>query len=187
MARANVGPRADDATPVAGAAIDAFVLLGLLAALALVLGPIGFFLALGLGRRVADLEREARASETCVATLEARLATLEGSERGASPATAPPPPVQATASIASPPIDELSLIPPPPYAETARYASAFFVIATTLKVFLFDLAGLEDVLRALSFMGLGAALIGIGLVYQKLAFARPAAAPPAKEEIDGRP
>ncbi|MGD0641794.1 MAG: DUF2339 domain-containing protein [Roseiarcus sp.] len=57
----------------------------------------------------------------------------------------------------------------------ARYASAFFVIATTLKVFLFDLAGLEGVLRALSFMGLGAALIGVGLVYQKLVFARPAA------------
>ena len=56
----------------------------------------------------------------------------------------------------------------------ARYASAFFVIATTLKVFLFDLAGLEGVLRALSFMGLGAALIGVGLVYQKLVFARTA-------------
>jgi uncharacterized membrane protein len=40
------------------------------------------------------------------------------------------------------------------------------------KVFLLDLAGLEGVLRALSFLGLGAALIGIGLVYQKLVFAR---------------
>ena len=63
----------------------------------------------------------------------------------------------------------------------ARYASAFFVIATTLKVFLFDLAGLEGVLRALSFMGLGAALIGIGLVYQKLVFARPAAISPPRQ------
>ena len=63
----------------------------------------------------------------------------------------------------------------------ARYASAFFVIATTLKVFLFDLAGLEGMLRALSFMGLGAALIGIGLVYQKLVFARPAAVLAAQE------
>ncbi len=63
----------------------------------------------------------------------------------------------------------------------ARYASAFFVIATTLKVFLFDLAGLEGVLRALSFMGLGAALIGVGLVYQKLVFARPAAASPSPQ------
>lgn len=57
-------------------------------------------------------------------------------------------------------------------AREARYASAFFVMATTIKVFLFDLAGLEGALRALSFMGLGLALIGIGLVYQKLVFAR---------------
>ena len=54
----------------------------------------------------------------------------------------------------------------------ARWASAFFIFATTLKVFLFDLAGLEGFLRALSFLGLGAALIGIGLVYQKWVFVR---------------
>ncbi len=63
----------------------------------------------------------------------------------------------------------------------ARYASAFFVIATTVKVFLFDLAGLEGALRALSFMGLGLALIGIGLVYQKLVFARTPATPTSAE------
>jgi uncharacterized membrane protein len=56
----------------------------------------------------------------------------------------------------------------------ARLASAFFIIATTLKVFVFDLAGLEGALRALSFLGLGAALIGIGLAYQRLVFARAA-------------
>ena len=39
-------------------------------------------------------------------------------------------------------------------------------------MFLLDLAGLQGVLRALSFLGLGVALIGIGLVYQKLIFAR---------------
>jgi uncharacterized membrane protein len=63
----------------------------------------------------------------------------------------------------------------------ARWASAFFIFATTLKVFLFDLAGLEGFLRALSFLGLGAALIGIGLVYQKWVFIRraPEAAPGA--------
>ena len=55
----------------------------------------------------------------------------------------------------------------------ARLASAFFVIVTTLKVFVFDLAGLQGVLRALSFLGLGVALIGIGLVYQRVVFARP--------------
>ena len=52
-----------------------------------------------------------------------------------------------------------------------RYASAFFVFATTLKVFLYDFSGLEGVLRALSFIGLGLALIGIGLVYQRFVFA----------------
>ena len=55
----------------------------------------------------------------------------------------------------------------------ARLASAFFVIVTTLKVFVFDLAGLQGALRALSFLGLGVALIGIGLVYQRVVFARP--------------
>jgi len=55
----------------------------------------------------------------------------------------------------------------------ARYASAFFVVATTLKVFLYDLAGLEGALRAFSFIGLGLALIAVGLVYQKLVFAPP--------------
>ena len=55
----------------------------------------------------------------------------------------------------------------------ARLASAYFVIVTTLKVFVFDLAGLQGALRALSFLGLGVALIGIGLVYQRVVFARP--------------
>ena len=64
-------------------------------------------------------------------------------------------------------------------SKPARLASAALVSLTVVKVFLLDLAGLEGVLRALSFLGLGAALIGIGLVYQKLVFARrPDAADP---------
>lgn len=59
------------------------------------------------------------------------------------------------------------------HVKEARFASAFFIVATTLKVFLFDLSGLEGVQRAMSFLGLGAALIGIGLVYQKWVFAKP--------------
>jgi uncharacterized membrane protein len=61
----------------------------------------------------------------------------------------------------------------------ARYASAFFIVATTLKVFIYDLSGLEGALRAFSFIGLGLALIAIGLVYQKLVFARPHGPAPA--------
>ncbi len=56
-------------------------------------------------------------------------------------------------------------------AKEIRLASAFFVIASTLKVFLIDFSGLEGMYRALSFIGLGAALIVIGLVYQKFVFA----------------
>ena len=39
---------------------------------------------------------------------------------------------------------------------------------TVLKVFLIDMSNLEGILRALSFIGLGAVLIGIGLFYQKI-------------------
>ncbi len=56
----------------------------------------------------------------------------------------------------------------------ARYASGVFVILSTLKIFVFDLAGLEGPLRALSFIGLGGALIAIGLIYQRYVFAAPA-------------
>lgn len=52
----------------------------------------------------------------------------------------------------------------------ARLASAALVVLTVLKVFLWDMAGLEGALRAFSFIGLGLVLLGIGLVYQKLVF-----------------
>ena len=64
-----------------------------------------------------------------------------------------------------------------------RYASAFFIVATTLKVFIYDLSGLEGALRAFSFIGLGLALIAIGLVYQKLVFA-PARPPAALQNAE---
>lgn len=49
-----------------------------------------------------------------------------------------------------------------------RMASAGLVTLTVVKVFLIDMSELEGVLRAFSFMGLGAALIGIGLFYQRI-------------------
>jgi uncharacterized membrane protein len=57
----------------------------------------------------------------------------------------------------------------------ARLASAGLVLLSVLKVFLLDLAGATGLWRALSFICLGAVLILIGLVYQKLIFARPKA------------
>jgi uncharacterized membrane protein len=56
-------------------------------------------------------------------------------------------------------------------SKPARLASAAVVSLTVMKVFLLDLSGLEGALRAFSFLGLGAALIGIGLVYQRFVFA----------------
>ncbi|MFD1329406.1 DUF2339 domain-containing protein [Mycoplana ramosa] len=53
-------------------------------------------------------------------------------------------------------------------AKSIRLASAALVLIAVIKVFLFDMANLEGILRALSFIGLGAVLIGIGLFYQKI-------------------
>ena len=55
----------------------------------------------------------------------------------------------------------------------ARLASAVYLVLAVLKVFIVDLANLEGVMRALSFIGLGLVLIGIGLVYQRLLARRP--------------
>ena len=64
-----------------------------------------------------------------------------------------------------------------------RLASALFIVLSVVKVFLLDLNGLEGVLRALSFIGLGLVLIGIGLVYQKFVFVRKVGGTPALPEV----
>ncbi|MDJ0278976.1 DUF2339 domain-containing protein, partial [Sphingomonas sp. 2R-10] len=63
-------------------------------------------------------------------------------------------------------------------ADLRRFGLALLTL-TTLKVFLIDAAALEGVLRILSFMGLGGALIGIGWAYRR--FVTPSAdnVPPA--------
>ena len=43
-------------------------------------------------------------------------------------------------------------------------------LLTVAKVFLVDMAGLTGVFRALSFIGLGLVLVGIGWLYQRLLF-----------------
>jgi uncharacterized membrane protein len=53
-------------------------------------------------------------------------------------------------------------------SQVLRIASAALISVAVLKVFVFDMSELEGVLRALSFIGLGAVLIGIGLFYQRL-------------------
>ncbi len=53
-------------------------------------------------------------------------------------------------------------------SQIMRIASAVLIAVAVAKVFIFDMSELEGVLRALSFIGLGIVLIGIGLFYQKL-------------------
>jgi uncharacterized membrane protein len=73
----------------------------------------------------------------------------------------------------------------------ARLASAALVVLSVLKVFLYDVTGLGGFWRAFSVICLGAVLIGIGLVYQKLVFA-PSSGPqldrgaPEPEQSGGR-
>jgi uncharacterized membrane protein len=53
-------------------------------------------------------------------------------------------------------------------SQVLRLASAALIVVSVAKVFLFDMSELEGVLRALSFIGLGVVLIGIGLFYQRM-------------------
>ncbi|QDX27326.1 DUF2339 domain-containing protein [Sphingomonas suaedae] len=56
-----------------------------------------------------------------------------------------------------------------------RLAGLALLTGVTLKVFLIDAAALDGLLRILSFLGLGIALIGIGWVYTRFLAARPKA------------
>ena len=55
-------------------------------------------------------------------------------------------------------------------SQPARFASAAVVLLTVGKVFLYDLAGVQGVFRALSLICLGLTLMGIGWLYQRLLF-----------------
>ena len=67
-------------------------------------------------------------------------------------------------------------------SKPARLASAAVVLLTIAKVFLVDMAGLAGIWRALSFIGLGLVLVGIGYLYQRLLFPRrPAIVAPAPQ------
>jgi len=58
----------------------------------------------------------------------------------------------------------------------ARLASAAIVALTVAKVFLIDVWSITGIFRALSFIGLGLVVVGIGLLYQRLLFPQRAAA-----------
>ncbi len=58
-----------------------------------------------------------------------------------------------------------------------RMASAVVMGVAVCKVFLFDAAGLRDLWRVASFLGLGLTLIVLGRVYQRFVFAAPRPSP----------
>jgi uncharacterized membrane protein len=68
-----------------------------------------------------------------------------------------------------------------------RYASLGVVMLTVAKVFLFDLSGLAGLYRALSFIGLGLSLIGIGYAYRRFVFTRVPAAGAGPTASPGQP
>jgi uncharacterized membrane protein len=57
-------------------------------------------------------------------------------------------------------------------AQSVRFASAAVVVLTVLKVFFIDMSGLTGLWQALSVLGLGVVLLGIGWFYQRLLFPR---------------
>ncbi|MEM9420486.1 MAG: DUF2339 domain-containing protein, partial [Planctomycetota bacterium] len=52
----------------------------------------------------------------------------------------------------------------------ARWGSLALMMLSVIKVFIFDAAGLRDLYRVLSFLGLGISLIALGYVYQRFVF-----------------
>ena len=73
-------------------------------------------------------------------------------------------------------------------SQVLRIASGALIVIAVAKVFLFDMSELEGVLRALSFIGLGIVLIGIGLFYQRmLRLGLGAATPPQPEPTAAPP
>ena len=72
-------------------------------------------------------------------------------------------------------------------SQPARLASAAVIAITIGKVFLLDMAGLTGIFRALSFIGLGIVLVGIGWLYQRVLFParRGTINPPATEAGKG--
>jgi uncharacterized membrane protein len=69
-------------------------------------------------------------------------------------------------------------------SQPARLASAAVVALTIAKVFFVDMSGLTGVYRALSFIGLGLVLVGIGWLYQRLLFPQRPGAEPHSESAE---
>ncbi|PTW62696.1 putative membrane protein [Breoghania corrubedonensis] len=67
-------------------------------------------------------------------------------------------------------------------SRSVRLASAAVVALVVVKVFLIDMGSLTGIWRAVSFIGLGFVLIGIGALYQRLLRAAPKPPPETRDE-----
>jgi uncharacterized membrane protein len=72
------------------------------------------------------------------------------------------------------------------HSQPVRFASAAVTILTVLKVFFVDMYNLTGIYQALSFIGLGIVLLGIGRFYQRLLF-RPIARPESSATVGAGP
>ncbi len=66
-------------------------------------------------------------------------------------------------------------------SQLLRHAGFGVLLIATLKIFLVDMSALTGLLRALSFIGLGGALIGIGYAYQRLVLQYQSGPPDAED------
>ena len=60
-------------------------------------------------------------------------------------------------------------------SQPARFLALGVIILTIAKVFLFDTANIAGIYRALSVIGLGVVLLGIGWLYQRVLYPQTAA------------
>jgi uncharacterized membrane protein len=66
-----------------------------------------------------------------------------------------------------------------------RKISGGIILLVVLKAFMIDMSHLEGVLRAISFIGLGGTLMGIGFVYQRALRGMFAQTDDAVSDMDG--
>jgi uncharacterized membrane protein len=64
-------------------------------------------------------------------------------------------------------------------SQPARMLALGVITLTIAKVFIIDTASISGIYRALSVIGLGVVLLGIGFLYQRLLFPRAPASGPA--------
>lgn len=69
-------------------------------------------------------------------------------------------------------------------SKAVRLASAAVMLLTIAKVFLIDMEDLRGIWRALSFIGLGVVLVGIGLLYQRLLFPKRPGSPATSPQTE---